>query len=150
MHYLGGVLGPLQKFWSFYVFWAMVIFLCVISALNILLCNVCRRQVVIYHLYVIVQKVRNNLFHYSSTAEVDVPDETQFCQGFSSPSLILAAQTISLYPSQASCPCFHPSVGFLLVFDFVQELIHAGLLVFLPGCFFWDASLLSLEEVILE
>lgn len=53
----------------------MVIFLCVISALNILLCNTYRGQVVLYNLYVTVQKVRNNFFDYSSTTEVDVPDE---------------------------------------------------------------------------
>lgn len=127
----------------------MVISLCVMSALNILLCNTCKSEVVIYHLYVTIQKLRNNLFHYSSATEIGVPDETEFSQGFSFPSLILAAQTISLFPSQASCPSF-PSVGFLLLFEFVQELLHAGLLVVLPGFLFLDVSLLSLEEVILE
>lgn len=60
----------------FNVFWYTVIFLWVMSALNILLCNTCKSQVVIYHLYVTVQKARDNLFHFRSTTEVDVPDET--------------------------------------------------------------------------
>lgn len=64
--------------------------------------------------------------------------------------LFPATWTIHLYFSQATCPCFYPLKAFFLCLTLFRNnlLIHTGFLVFLHFC--WDASLSSLQEVILE
>lgn len=74
---------------------------------------------------------------------LDVSSQIQFSLGFSFPYLI-SAWTVSLYSLWLP-----PSTGFLLVFEFVL-VIHADLLMFLPGFLCWDALLLSLQKVILK
>lgn len=64
----------------------------------------------------------------------------------------LTARTITLYSSHATCPCFHHLPPcFLFVFEFAQELlVHPcrPLVLFAWLLLCWDASLLSLEEMI--
>lgn len=79
-----------------------------------------------------------HIFIESFLVTLDTSAQISFCQCFSLLTRYLPAWTMSLYSSQATCPCYHP----LSVFFFCLSLsrtclfVHSGLLAFLPDFHF--------------